>query len=233
MAALNPYVVSFLKGVNRDYPGRKKASDGTWGDLAHQKRKSDHNTGDAVDITHDPAHGADGDTIAARALADPNVKYVIWNHRIYNKARPGWRPYHGSNPHTKHVHVSFKRGNKRVAQGDPRPARVRKKKRRTPKRRPKRTVSGRPIPKRRSAGGKTSKKKSGGKRIVKGHASVVLGKNQLMIAHVETPHTGGGKIAKGSPDVFVGKRILAVARIGDPTTDKLKVKSGLDSVAIG
>lgn len=36
------------------------------------------------------------------------VKYVIFNRRIWSKAlnSQGWRPYHGSNPHTTHVHVS-------------------------------------------------------------------------------------------------------------------------------
>lgn len=234
MAGLNPYVTSFVQGVNRDFPGRKKASDGTWGDKAHQARKSDHNTGDAVDITHDPASGADGDVIAARALANPNVTYVIWNGRIYNKARPGWRKYNGSNQHTKHVHVSFKRGKKKVAQGDPAPAAKRRKAKPTPRKgKKKRTVSGKKFPKPRSAGGSKSSSKKGGKKIVKGKKSVVLGKNQLMAAHVDTPHTGGGKIAKGSPTVFVGFPLKAIARIGDPTTDKFNVKSGLDSVFIG
>ena len=38
----------------------------------------------------------------------PAVKYVIWNRRIWSKARnsEGWREYHGSNPHDKHMHVS-------------------------------------------------------------------------------------------------------------------------------
>lgn len=233
MAGLNPHLTSFLNGVNRDYPGRKKASDGTWGDRAHQARKSDHNTGDAVDITHDPASGADGDTIAARALKDPNVKYVIWNRRIYNTARPGWRKYTGSNPHTQHVHISFKRTGKRVAQGDPAPSSPKRKKKKpaaTKKRRG--TVSGRPMPAPRSAGG-SKKKKQRGKKIVEGNPTVLMGKNQLMMAHVGTPHTGGGKVAKGSPSVFVGRLLRAVARIGDPTTDDLKVVSGLPSVHIG
>jgi hypothetical protein len=234
MAGLNPHVTAFIAKVNKAYPARGRASDGTWGDKAHQARKSDHNTGDAVDITHDPGSGADGDTIAAMALKDPNVKYVIWNRQIYNTSKPGWRPYTGSNPHTKHVHVSFKRTTKRVAQGDPAPRRRPKTK--TPRRRPVRTASGKPMPKRRSAKKATAasgKKKAGGKKIVKGERSVVLGKNQLMAAHVGTPHTGGGKIAKGSPTVFIGRLLRQLARIGDPTTDKLKVKSGLDSVHIG
>lgn len=37
-----------------------------------------------------------------------NVKYVIWNHYIWNP-RQGWHRYHGPRPHTDHVHVSFNR----------------------------------------------------------------------------------------------------------------------------
>lgn len=36
------------------------------------------------------------------------VTYVIWNRRIWNPTQ-GWKPYTGtSNPHTDHVHVSFR-----------------------------------------------------------------------------------------------------------------------------
>jgi len=229
MPSLNPNVTNFLSGVNRDFPGRKKDSDGTWGDAAHQARKSDHNTGDAVDITVDPNHGVNGDDIAARALRDPNVKYVIWNHRIYNTARPGWRDYHGANPHTKHVHVSFKRTSN-VAQGDPHPASAKAAK---PRRRKRRSIHGRHIPHRRSKGGTnagTGSKGSRGKNIVQGERTVVLGTSQLMAAHVQTPHTGGGKIKEGSTSVFVGSMQLALARKGDPTTDNYKVKTGHDFI---
>ncbi|MBY0294758.1 MAG: hypothetical protein K2X71_01790 [Methylobacterium sp.] len=37
------------------------------------------------------------------------MKYVISNRRIASaKADWAWRPYDGSNPHTKHCHVSVK-----------------------------------------------------------------------------------------------------------------------------
>ncbi|UQA56213.1 peptidoglycan-binding domain-containing protein [Polyangium aurulentum] len=101
------------------------------GDARHQARKSDHNLGNAVDITHDPASGCDGDLIASLAIRDSRVTYVIWNKRIYSKARAaeGWRPYKGTNPHTKHCHISIRsdaRGDTRTwawasAQGAPAP----------------------------------------------------------------------------------------------------------------
>jgi hypothetical protein len=39
------------------------------------------------------------------------VMYVIWNKHIWGAyaANQGWRPYHGSNPHTDHVHLSLSR----------------------------------------------------------------------------------------------------------------------------
>jgi len=61
--------------------------------------------------------------------------------------------------------------------------------------------------------------------IKHGEPTVMLGPDQLMAAHVESPHTGGGKIAEGSSSVFVGPQRLPFARHGDPTNDKLFVKT--------
>lgn len=99
-------------------PNRSKASDGSIGDAAHASRASDHNpwvkdgkTGvvTAIDITHDPRHGVDGDSIAAalKGSRDKRIKYIIWNRRIWNPAKgANWRPYAGANPHDKHIHIS-------------------------------------------------------------------------------------------------------------------------------
>lgn len=99
-----------LRDANARAPGRKRASDGIMGDAAHQARPSDHNLGNAVDITHDPAGGFDCEAWAELAVTDPRVTYVIWNRRIISRARigEGWRPYSGSNPHTHHVHISIR-----------------------------------------------------------------------------------------------------------------------------
>ena len=40
-----------------------------------------------------------------RTSGHPAFKYAIFNRRIASKGG-GWRAYHGSNPHTSHVHVS-------------------------------------------------------------------------------------------------------------------------------
>lgn len=104
-----------LAEIDEVAPNRSKASDGTIGDDAHRGTDSDHNENDAgvvcaEDFTHDPGDGADMNEISEhlRKRNHPAVKYVIWNRRIWSKARnsEGWREYHGSNPHDKHMHVS-------------------------------------------------------------------------------------------------------------------------------
>jgi hypothetical protein len=109
-----------LAEVNKLAPHRSKASDGGLGDQAHASRVSDHNPNAAGvwrarDVTHDPKHGCDADVLAASVAAKlgkhpalgPGA-YVIRNRRIIstNRLHEGWRPYTGSNPHVKHVHVS-------------------------------------------------------------------------------------------------------------------------------
>src|SRR4051794_18897558 len=107
MADEAPAIQQLRTDANAAWPKRNKTSDGTWGDLRHQKKKSDHNTGDAIDVTNDPAKGPAGDNLAAYAIRDPRVKYVIWNRRIYDKRRSelGWRPYGDwkNYPHDHHV----------------------------------------------------------------------------------------------------------------------------------
>jgi hypothetical protein len=104
--------------VNELYPDRKKTDDGTIGDERHQSSQSDHNPDPqgvvrAMDLTHDPAHGFNSYKFAdlLRAKRDPRIKYVISNRRIWSStvAPYQWRPYTGSNPHDRHVHVSVVR----------------------------------------------------------------------------------------------------------------------------
>lgn len=98
-----------LRDASAHWPGRSTLSDGIMGDARHQKTKSDHNVGNAFDITHDPSSGCLGSIIAAVAIDDPRTKYVIFNRKIFDKRRasPAWRAYGGQNPHTKHCHVSI------------------------------------------------------------------------------------------------------------------------------
>jgi len=116
-----------LTQVNAVAPGRKKDSDGTIGDAAHQSRSSDHNPWvwdkvagkgvvTALDITNDPAGQCDCEVLA-RSLVDSKdqrIKYLIWNRQIINSSPIDgtaawiWRPYNGANPHNKHMHISVK-----------------------------------------------------------------------------------------------------------------------------
>lgn len=105
--------------INAAAPTRSKASDGTVGDLSHSARASDHNPNGAgvvraMDVTDDvPTFSADdlATTVAGLLGVHPALgsgAYVIRNSRIVSTDRldEGWRPYSGSNPHDKHVHVS-------------------------------------------------------------------------------------------------------------------------------
>lgn len=121
---VNSIAVLFSQ-INRAYPGRSKASDGTISD-SHHDPTSDHTPhvylilGStpvvcAGDITHDLDHGVDTVAISEqiRRSHDPRVAYVIAHGRIFsNHVVDGvpaweWRDYHGtSDPHTNHMHVS-------------------------------------------------------------------------------------------------------------------------------
>lgn len=122
MATLAPAVTRALADATARWPNRSKASDGTWGDAAHvarcekdPTRCEGHVMGNAVDITHDPAHGVDGNDLALLAITDPRTRYVIWNRLIWSRSTPKWIPYYVTSPtgalvpghpHTTHVHVS-------------------------------------------------------------------------------------------------------------------------------
>lgn len=99
--------------ANRLAPQRSKASDGTIGDQAHQNRKSDHNPNQhgvvtALDLTHDPEHGADMHVWANSIIKHrhPALDYVIWDEHIAGPwTNYNWQ-YHGRGSHVQHMHVS-------------------------------------------------------------------------------------------------------------------------------
>lgn len=117
-----------LRGeVNRQWPERSKASDGTKGDDAHAARVSDHNPNAAgvvraIDITGKGTdkNGEDvpGEWLFQHVIAlgrmgfKPlqNHGYVIHNKRAAY-ASNGWEVvrYKGTSPHDKHVHISVGR----------------------------------------------------------------------------------------------------------------------------
>lgn len=109
-----PAALAVLRQATAIAPKRKKLSDGLLPSAAHLKQSpdSDHNTGYAVDLTHDPDNGIDCAIIFQELKKDSRVKYLIFNKKIWSKARAkeGDRKYTGSNPHMKHLHISINDG---------------------------------------------------------------------------------------------------------------------------
>jgi hypothetical protein len=109
-----PAAVAVLRQATALAPKRKKASDGLLPSAAHLKASptSDHNTGLAVDLTHDPKNGIDCAVIFEKLKEDARVSYLIFDSKIWSaeKAELGNRGYAGSNPHTKHMHISINDG---------------------------------------------------------------------------------------------------------------------------
>ena len=103
--------VALLRQATALAPKRMKASDGLLPSAAHLKTSpsSDHNTGLAVDLTHDPKRGIDCAVIFEKLKEDERVKYLIFQGKIWSreKAKQGNRKYTGSNPHNKHLHCSI------------------------------------------------------------------------------------------------------------------------------
>jgi hypothetical protein len=91
-----------------------KVSDGLLPSKVHQAQNptSDHNTGLAVDLTHDPKRGIDCADIFQKLKEDKRVKYLIFKGKIWSKEREaeGDREYTGSNKHNKHLHISINDG---------------------------------------------------------------------------------------------------------------------------
>jgi hypothetical protein len=108
----SPAAVAMLRQATALAPLRKKASDGLLPSTAHLKLSpnSDHNTGLAVDLTHDPKNGIDCAEIFQRLKEDNRVDYLIFSGKIWSRkfAKQGDRKYTGSNPHDKHLHVSIR-----------------------------------------------------------------------------------------------------------------------------
>jgi hypothetical protein len=111
MSKATPAAIAVLRQATALRPKRKKASDGLLPSAAHMKQspKSDHNTGLAVDLTHDPENGIDCVEIFEKLKEDNRVSYLIFQGKIWSKerAKQGNRQYTGSNAHNKHLHISI------------------------------------------------------------------------------------------------------------------------------
>ena len=104
-----PAAISVLRQATALRPKRKRASDGLLPSAAHRAASpnSDHDTGFAADITHDPERGIDCFEAFEKLRTDKRVKYLIFTGRIWS-AKNGEYKYTGSNPHNKHLHISIK-----------------------------------------------------------------------------------------------------------------------------
>lgn len=125
---LTPALVSLRNAFNARYPNRSKNSDGSKGDLAHQKTKSGHNPDEsgnpeytdadnidevrAIDVDKDLNSPTDTmQDVINRILATPadlaRLRYIIYNRMIWSRNN-GWRSaaYNGDNDHTEHCHFS-------------------------------------------------------------------------------------------------------------------------------
>ena len=126
---LAPSLVALVSEVDKKWPKRNKAHDGSIGDAAHAARSSEHNPDrdpdpmplgmvSAVDITKHSA--AMANELLGELIRDPRVWYVIHDGYIYSRTH-GWAKskYDGPNPHTHHVHVSLVQAAKAAADTAP------------------------------------------------------------------------------------------------------------------
>ena len=124
---LSEAAITLRSQINKRYPRRDVASDGSVGDTSHQARPSDHNPDwtaggvvRAIDVDANLQRGdpAEMDKLAGQLIRYARLhrdrgrlKYVIWNGAIASGTDPDrfwtWRPYLGTDPHTGHMHVSF------------------------------------------------------------------------------------------------------------------------------
>lgn len=130
-----PAIIAFENEMNTAFPDRDRSSDGEVGDARHADSVSNHNrdetgnTGwwhDADRINEVHARDTDRDlrkrgwrmemVLAilldrCRRGVEKRITEIIFDGYIYTKAR-GWtkRKYSGSNPHDKHLHLSYAYG---------------------------------------------------------------------------------------------------------------------------
>lgn len=103
------------KGINKnllstwDFLKKSKGVNhaGVWGDKSHQKRKSFHNTGDAIDLKFkDKQEATNIVNILVNENQNRRVREIIYNRKRWTPEK-GWKNYNGKNPHTSHIHAAF------------------------------------------------------------------------------------------------------------------------------
>lgn len=103
-----PASIAVLRQATAHYPKRNRASDGLLPSKAHlaSNPNSDHNSGFACDLTHDPKNGIDCTVAYQELQKDPRVKYLIFKGRIWSETK-GDREF-GGYAHPHHLHISIK-----------------------------------------------------------------------------------------------------------------------------
>ncbi len=109
-----PCLLLLRSQVDARWPGRLKASDGIMGDASHLLRRSDHNVGNAIDLTHSPGH-LDAGVLAEEFRrqmsrnAGGRITYIIYRRQITSSlSHWKWVKYSRPNPHISHVHISIR-----------------------------------------------------------------------------------------------------------------------------
>lgn len=125
-----PCLCVLLDEVNREHPGRDRASDGWIGDRRHFESGRPENGGSR----HNPnARGVvnardfdnsamNVDRFVAVCMKHPSVRNIIYNRKIRSMSRGSLSKvyaYYGDNPHDKHVHVDIELS--AAAENDTRP----------------------------------------------------------------------------------------------------------------
>jgi len=108
-----PAAIAVLRQATALRPKRNKATDGLLPSKAHIKQNpnSDHNSGFACDLTHDPKNGIDCVEAYQKLQEDPRVKYLIFQGRIWSKEK-GDRDFEGyAHPHHLHISIKDNKGN--------------------------------------------------------------------------------------------------------------------------
>ena len=104
----NPMLRPTLKEIMKQFPGT--SLNGVWPNPQHleQNPNSDHNTGDGLDVTvKDTNQGNQAVEKLIKDAKSKNIKYIIFNRRIWDAKTNTWSAYTGDNPHKTHFHVSF------------------------------------------------------------------------------------------------------------------------------
>jgi hypothetical protein len=134
--------VTLRDQVNKRYPKRDKASDGTKGDDRHARRRSDHNpdkTGYVMALDIDEDFGAPGTSRVfadqlvdyMRTSGDRRIKNIVYEGRVASGTypdvkgrRPTWWVWRSapSLGHHHHIHISFAEPGKRDGRPFPLPS---------------------------------------------------------------------------------------------------------------